>query len=161
MPRRDDMIDDAIDRWELFHKKAYRKLIDMEVTPPVKWGTLGEAKVTYYRSSKWYKNGKAVSYYHEHEPGVMCYHPMGSVKGLKPAKLPFKEWPTTGAVLGKFLGWDIEAHDGKHLEAEPSSKGAKLCSTADGHMLFVIENGKVTGLLAGPSLKVLAEGIDG
>ena len=160
MTRQAKGLDDGIARWECFHKKQHRKLLDVKLVWPKRWGKLGEAKTTYYRSAKWYKD-KVVRYYHDHDPGVICYHPTGSQDKLTPAKPPVDEWPETGAILGNFLGWDVKTADGKLLEAEPDSKGSLLCSSPDGHMLFVVEHGKITGLLVGKSLKVEAEGIDG
>jgi len=166
MTRKAKGLDDGIKRWETFHKKPHRKLIKTKLVWPKKWGRLGEAETTYYQSGKWYKN-KVVRYYHDHSAGVVCYHPLGYCDGLTPEKPPVVEWPETGAILGNFLGWDVQPSDGKLarkgelLEAEPDSAGSLLCASPDGHLLFVVEHGKITGLLVGKSLKVEAEGIDG
>lgn len=161
MTRKADTLDDAIHRWTVFHKKPqHRRLLEVKLRWPKKWGKLGEAKTTYYRSDKWYANGKFVNYFHDHDNGVICYHPMGTQRGLERAEPPVRKWPDAATVLGTFLGWDIEV-DGKIVEAEPDSTKSLLCASPDGHMLFVVERGKITGLLVGPSLKVEAEGIDG
>jgi hypothetical protein len=155
------MLDDAVKRWTTFHKKPkHRKLIDVKLSWPKRWGRIGEAKTTYYESDKWYRDGEYVKYYHDHDRGVICYHPIGTQKGLVAAKPKVTKWPDAAAVLGKFLGWDIETDEGL-CEAEPDAKTSLLCSSPDGHMLFVVEKGKITGLLVGPSLRVEAEGIDG
>lgn len=161
MPRRAKGLDDGIKRWETFNKKPHRKLIKTKLNWPKRWGKLGEAKTTYYRSDKWHKDGKFVNYFHDHSAGVACYHPMGAQRGLTATRPPISAWPETGVVLGNFLGWDIELPDGRLLEAEPDSKASLLCSSPDGHMLFVVEDGCITGILVGKSLKVEAEGIDG
>lgn len=154
-------LDDAIAKYEEFHRYGPKKVFPIAVTIPTRMRELGDAKHVLYRSGKvdpdtLKKPKKPVNYIHEHDAGVSVYVPDGKLDTDVPEEFTKV---TSLTFLGKCLGFALK--DG--TEAEGTDPLPDLCCTPDGHCLLVVQRDtrKVLAMMWGGGLQVLPEGIDG
>lgn len=154
-------LDEAVERWRIFHDKENpRELITVPHGFPKTWQLAGRAVTTYYTSDKW--GSRMHGYYHEHDPEVYVYVPRGTFDWAEVSDCPIETWPDSAAVLGFADGFDFErADDGEMVEGDPGDE-ALLCCSPDGKFLFVVaSDGDIVALIVGDPITVRAEGIVG
>ena len=149
---------DAMRRYEIFHKKAPRAVVMIRALP-TGFREIGDAVSVMYETDKWNDDGDDVRYKHLHGSGVRAFEVAGSDAGgvALPVTPPTSEegFARLGRCLGFFVKSDGDVREynipGTDLFASPSGNLLGVYSPSRGWVAF----------MAGGSLRVEAEGIDG
>ena len=182
-------LDDAMDRYETFHKKAPIRVAELKHDLPKSWVPVGDALAVMYRTDKWKKDGTDIDYKHLHDKGedkpydlgkgVKFYEPSSEanksqVQGRRTSR-PGKKRPQRLSVgnpealtlLGYCLGVFVKRYDDERVY-EVNPRGCYLFSSPSGNMLALYSSDEQpdgsSGFLAamsGGNLRVLKDGIDG
>lgn len=157
---------EAKEAWKLFHKRDRVDWTKELSTPfPKSWKLAGRCKTTYYSSDKWQDDRSFFErYYHDHHKRTNIWVPARDggdwAKDTKPSESWVSKRPRAAAVLGYALGFDVVSPDGESFKLAPSSGSLLLCSP-DRKRLYVLEDGRISGLIWGPKLVVEDRGIVG
>lgn len=157
----------SVEVWKDFHDKDNAKLVQSftGVAWPSSWDRIGRCITIYYASDKWEPDGRFINYYHDHGSSISIWMPRGMTEYGSRGKPPVRRWPSSGAVLGKCLGWefDPEVEGSEVVEAFPArGEHPLLCSFPNRKVLFVYEPSKgVIALVEGPGLVVESRGVVG
>jgi hypothetical protein len=177
-------IDEAMDKYEVFHAKKPLDVVDVKHEPPARLVCIGDAHSVSYKTDKWYADGKDIDYKHLHGKsekvpyeigkGVMFYenaHLAGpeSIRANGTTRPP-RAYPKAWTRLGKFQGADLRRNDGEfeEVDARKSAKDCWLLCAPDGKMLAIYsphqqdDGGEgFLAIMCGGGLRVLKDGIDG
>lgn len=180
-------LDRAMSRYETFHAKQPIRVAELDHDIPTKWVCTGDGLSVMYKTDKWHKDGDDEEYKHLHGhsekrpyalgKGVRVFEPASEIKrsrvGGKPVRvsgggqrLPVAI-PKALTLLGYCMGLFVRhTHDGEVYEVNP--RGSYLFCSPKGDLLLVYSPQKQadgsSGFLcamAGGSLRVLKDGIDG
>jgi hypothetical protein len=180
-------LDGAMSRYETFHAKQPIRIAELEHDIPTSWICTGDGLSVMYKTDKWHKDGDDEEYKHLHGhsekrpyalgKGVRVFEPATEAKrsrvGGKPVKLDGRAQrlpvaiPKALTLLGYCMGLFVRhTHDGEVYEVNP--RGSYLFCSPAGDLLLVYSPTKQadgsSGFLcamAGGSLRVLKDGIDG
>lgn len=155
-------LNEAVVRWEAFHDKEHRELLEYPFKWPARWALAGRMVTTYYESDKWRDDGDYDLYYHDHGDEVWCYVPVDIFDWAAEENPPFQPDVNCGAVLAISNGWNFERADSGKLVEMVVPKDSLLCSSPDGKYLFLVDPDRgILALIVGDSLAVKPEGILG
>lgn len=163
-PVLDDVkVDKAIERYEIFHKKDPRKIVELDDDHriPVQVEKVGELLSIAYLTDKWKEDGDDEAYKHViEEGGQTLYEPRGSHSWAEKCNFPIKP-PREVTMLGRCLGFYVKrADDGQVYEANPG--GCYLFCSPSGNALYVYSpRDGFIALACGGNLNVEKDGIEG
>jgi len=150
--------EDAIERYKIFHKKDPRGVVMLRGLPE-RFTEIGRGESVMYETDKWEADGNDTRYKHLHGPGVRVFEAAGSIAGgdALPVTPPS---PEEGfARLGRCLGFFVRV--GKDVR-EYNPPDTDLFASPSGNLLGVYSPSRGwVAFMAGGSLRVEAEGIDG
>lgn len=156
----------AKEAWKLFHR---RDEIDwakeLKTSFPDKWALAGRCVTTYYSSDKWQEDRSFFErYYHDHDKRTCLWVPKEDGGDWAEDAAPEESWvtkrPRAAAVLGHALGFDIKSKSEGKFKLVPATGSLLLCSP-DRKRLYVLERGRISGLIWGPKLIVEDRGVAG
>jgi len=156
-------VDEAMERYHVFHKKEPKQLIQINPSHkiPHRVDKIGELLSIAYRTDKWYADGHDVDYRHVVEQGGQSlYEPVGSHKWATQTRLPVRA-PEVVTLLGKSLGLFVKREDdGETYEANPK-KSFLFCSPSGDMLLLYSPDEGFLAVACGGKLSVEKHGIDG
>jgi hypothetical protein len=180
-------LDGAMSRYETFHAKQPIRVAELEHDIPTQWVCTGDGLSVMYKTDKWHKDGDDEEYKHLHGhsekrpyalgKGVRVFEPTTEAQrsrvGGKPVELDGRSQrlpvaiPKALTLLGYCMGLFVRrSDDGEVYEVNP--RGSYLFCSPKGDLLFVYSPTKQSDgssgflcAMAGGSLRVLKDGIDG
>lgn len=161
--RRGRALDDAMNRYEVFHAKRPMRVVDLGHELPSQVVPVGQVLSTMYRTDKWHKDGDDEDYKHVHDSsrgakekeyefgrGVIAYEPAREARRsviesggrrskttviAKPERFPVAK-PEALTLLGYCLGFFIQRFDDEQVY-ELNPRGCYLFCSPKGDMLAV------------------------